>query len=138
MNDAPIIKVDRWFWRYTNNIVASCRLETFRCSAGHYCVLVTERGDNPGVSVTNGHAELRKAVRSWLQLPEDMLVIWYERYDRDSYIPPRDDLSETSQVFYSPHKNGWHWFHVTEEDWDEIYHTPQRPKPVVKRRKATT
>lgn len=132
---APIVKVERWFWRYSTNIVASCRLETFRDPQGHYSVLVTERADNPGPSVTQAHRELRRAVRDWLKLDDDAAVVWYEQYDADSYTPPDDSRREISMVFFSPFKNDWHSVHVDDEQWEEIYINPQRPKPVVRRRK---
>lgn len=130
----PIVKIDRWFWRYSENIVASVRLETFVDPKGRYCILVSERADNPGPNITDAHVALRRAVLDWLKIGPEFLPDWYERYDRESYAPPRSDLDELCCVLFGSGK--FHWVHVPTEEWEKIYIDPQRPKPVVKRRKG--
>ena len=135
----PIVRFDRWFWRHSANVLGSCRLETFttidKKGNSIYNVLVTERGDNPGPSVTNDHARIRSEVEKWLDLPVGFDYRWLEQYDEHSYIPSRTDLSEVCGVLISANGTA-HWYHIPDDEWREIYSDPRREKPKTIRRKS--
>lgn len=127
----PIIKVKHWHYRANPSQISVCSLETFIDPSGMYSILVTELGTNSGPSVTNSHEALREAIVTELELPDDQPYRFYERYDRNSYVPPRDDLNEISEVSLAG------WRHVPEEEWDRIYIAPQRTRPKTVRRAKT-
>ncbi len=130
----PIVKISRWYYRATRSLTSCCRLETFVDSRGRFSILVTELSDNIGPSVTDSHGGLYKSIVRELKLPAALPYEFYERYDRNSYEPPRDDLCEISRVAL---KNGVpHWFYVPDEEWDMIYANPKRPRPKTRIRKA--
>lgn len=132
-----IVRYERWYWRSKSNAVGCCKLETWRDAAGGYHVLVTERGDNPGPSVTNDHAVLREALEKWLEIPDGMPYCFWEQYDEESYRPPRDrEWREICSVTLST--RGPHWRYVPDDEWQEIYINPRLPRPIVKVRKAKT
>lgn len=126
-----IVSYDRWYWRSTSNSVGCCRLETWRDAEGAYHVLITERSDNPGPSIVNDHAKLRSVVENWLEIPKDLSYSWWEQFTEDSYRPRRDGLWSMAEV----HRDGGRRS-VSAEEWDEVYHAPRRPVPIVKVRKA--
>lgn len=110
-----------------------CRLETWFDAAGGFHVLVTEVASNPGENITDAHAVLRAEIEKWLEIPEGMAYFFWEQYDENSYRPPRDrEWIEVSRVDCVP--TGFIWRHVPEEEWQEIYHEPRRPKPKTIRR----
>ncbi|HYX38515.1 MAG TPA: hypothetical protein VE954_35890 [Oligoflexus sp.] len=130
----PIVKVSRWYYRATQSVTSCCRLETFVDSHGRFSILVTELSDNRGPSVTDSHGALCKSIIQELKLPAALPYEFYERFDRNSYAPPRDDLCEVTRVAL---KNGVpHWFYVPDEEWDMIYANPKRPRPKTRIRKA--
>lgn len=140
MNTPKIVRVDRWFWRHSANVVGACRLETFTTIGDDgqplYNVLVTEREDNPGPSVTNDHARLRAEAEKWLDMPPGFQYRWLEQYDENSYSPPRFDLSEVSGVFITA-SGVPHWYHIPDDEWQRIYFEPRREKvKTVRRKKA--
>lgn len=132
----PIRKVDRWWFRVSPTQLACCRLETFFDPRGRYSLLITERSDNPGPSITDCHETLLREAIKWLGVAyKQCNVQYFEQYDRDSYAPPRDDRSEVCRVFTRGGKP--HWEYVSEEEWEAIYHAPRAPKVEIKiRRKA--
>jgi len=131
----PICKFDRWWFRCDDKSLACCRLETFFDPKGRYSILVTERADNPGPSITDCHAILRTEVHKSLKLARKQLTyLWYEEYNSASYSPPRDDLSEVCRVYLRGGKP--HWEYVPDEEWDLIYHTPRKPPVEIMIRKG--
>lgn len=127
-----VVRIDRWYYRYSQTQVACCRLETWVDSDGDYNILVTERGDNPGPSVTNAHDVLRAAVEKWLDIAPGMPYLWFEQYDANSYIPPDESRSEVCDVQLISGRP--HWTHVPDDLWAAIYDEPRKPKPKVMRR----
>lgn len=129
-----IVKVDKWIYRVNPTTLACCKLETFFAPDGMFSILVTERGDNTGPSITNDHENLRLEIFKWLQMSKQVVHRFYEQYDRDSYVPPRDDLSEICLVTVKGAAH--HWQFVPDEEWEKIYNEPRKPRQEIKIRKA--
>lgn len=128
-----IVKYERWHYRVNSSQIATCKLETFFDPRGRYSILVTERSDNPGPSVTNSHEVLRREIVRFLRLSHKVHFKFYEWYDRDSYNPSRDDLDEVCQVYMKG--DSPHWEYVSDEDWELIYSGPRQPRQEVRIRK---
>ena len=132
---APIVKYDRWVFRVDDKHIACCKLETFFDPKGRYCILATERSDNPGPSITDCHEKLLIEIHKSLKLARKQLTYhFFEQYDRDSYAPPRDDQNEICRVYKKAGKP--HWEFVPDEEWWAIYHAPRKPRTEVLIRKA--
>lgn len=130
---SAIVSYDRWYWRSTSTVIGCCRLETWKDADGGYHVLVTERADNPGPSIINDHTTLRRVVENWLEIPKNLSYRWWEQFNGDSYRPSRREIWSLAEV-----KSDGTRRNVFREEWDQIYHAPRRPPPVVKLRKSET
>ena len=132
------ILYERWWWRSTDSSPSSfCRLEIWGDDETGFSVLITERAGNPGPSVTNAHMSLRESVFDLILGDKRRdVTTFYEQYDRDSYRPARDDLSEISKV--SVRSGRPHWSHVPDEQWQEIYDDAKRKNPKILVRRSAS
>lgn len=126
-----IVSYERWYWRSTSKVIGCCRLETWKDADGGYHVLVTERADNPGPSISTDHQTLRRVVQNWLEIPKELAYSWWEQFNEESYRPPRERIWSLAEV--DPEGNRRN---VTPEEWENVYHAPRRPPPVLKVRKG--
>lgn len=92
---------------------SKCDLTLYQRGDGRFFAVMTEVGDNPGTSVTNGAAAIATTVLERFQInPVKTPVIWVERYNQDSYTDwGYDEPARHAVVFmgYVP-KQPWNGF----------------------------
>lgn len=128
-----VVKIESFHVRVSVKSVVICRVETWIDAKGRYHILVSERGDNPGPSITQSHEALRQELERFLKIPKHIAYRFFERFDSASYAPPRDDLSEVCEVVMRQGKP--HWEFVPDDEWYLIYAKPREPVPQIKTRK---
>jgi len=109
-----------------NDYVAKCDVEVFIEVEGRCIVLITERQDNPGMSITNAMEHVieqlmgMKRTRDHLNLPEYLVpktaseIIFVEHY------PPEFSFGETYDIVnYNSHMKP-SWKRITRDQWGEL------------------